>query len=119
MVVNNWGCRKGRTACVRKIEGYSKLHGGGSKSDHAKGKAIDAMLAPMGTRPTAANKAVGDKVANYFVANAKGLRVSDVIWNGRIWSARNGVYAWRSYTNPFGSTLTHKHVDHVYISFTY
>lgn len=118
VIKRRWGCTSTRKVCVRIIEGYSKLHGGGVKSDHAKGKAVDAMVSKMGTRPNAAHKAMGDQIANYFVKNYASLRVNYVIWNGRIWSVQKKSLGWRPYKNQYGSSITHRHIDHVHISFS-
>jgi len=82
-------------------------------SDHYTGHAIDVMLTPM----TSENRALGDRIAAWLVANHQRLAVKYVIWYGRIWSARRSSVGWRPYTHPSGkggATLAHR--DHVHVS---
>jgi len=70
-------------------------------SDHPKGLAIDAMVGK--------DRAKGDAIAAYYVANAKAKNVKYVIWWGRIWQERTGQ--WKAYFGPS------PHKDHDHISF--
>lgn len=99
---------------VRDIGGYCP---GGCRtghipgSDHYTGHAIDVMLTPM----TAANRALGDQIAAWLVANEIALWVKYVIWYDRIWTPSAG---WHAYVHPSGDTTspTLAHRDHVHVS---
>lgn len=76
-------------------------------SDHPKGLAIDNMVGN--------DRAKGDAIASYAVANASRLGITYVIWYARIWEPGKG---WQSYSHPSGGTSrTQLHMDHVHISF--
>lgn len=76
-------------------------------SDHPKGLAIDNMVGK--------DRAKGDAIATYAVANATRLGVTYVIWYARIWEPGKG---WQAYHHPSGGTSpTQMHMDHVHISF--
>lgn len=76
-------------------------------SDHPKGLAIDNMVG--------SDKAKGDAIAAYAVANASRLGITYVIWYARIWEPGKG---WQPYHHPSGGTSpTQLHMDHVHISF--
>lgn len=85
-------------------------------SDHAWGKAIDAMVAPGGTYADSSEKQVGWKIANWFVNNPGAFGTDYVIWQKLINSVDGR--GWRDYPrygpNP-GPTLGH--YDHPHISF--
>jgi hypothetical protein len=77
-----------------------RAHGSVPGSDHPKGRAGDFM----------ASGALGQSIANDFVANAGSRGVSYVIWNRQIWTPGRG---WHSYSGP------NPHTDHVHVSFAY
>lgn len=76
-------------------------------SDHPKGLAVDNMVG--------SDRAKGDAIATYAVANASRLGITYVIWYARIWEPGKG---WQTYHHPSGGTSpTQLHMDHVHISF--
>jgi len=76
-------------------------------SDHPKGLAVDNMVG--------SDKAKGDAIAAYAVANASRLGITYVIWYARIWEPGKG---WQTYHHPSGGTSpTQLHMDHVHVSF--
>jgi hypothetical protein len=76
-------------------------------SDHPKGLAVDNMVG--------SDRAKGDAIAAYAVANASRLGITYVIWYARIWEPGKG---WQTYHHPSGGTSpTQLHMDHVHISF--
>lgn len=91
----------------------------GSKSDHAKGKALDVHV-PLSSK-------IGNRIAKWARKNAKKYGIKYIIWNGKIWSASK-KWKGRKYTHP---TLRKKknvdlsekkydtlqHRDHVHLSF--
>lgn len=86
---------------ISNIGGY---RGGGGAMDHGTGQALDVMVM--------SNKAAGDAIAAWALANGSALRVKYVIWYQRI--AYPGR-AWRGMSNRGGATANH--MDHVHISF--
>lgn len=83
---------------IRSIGGW-RAHGSVPGSDHPKGLALDMMTN---------SKAVGDRLAEYSVANYKALGIKYVIWYRRIWTPSKG---WHDYDGPSD------HTDHVHLSF--
>lgn len=74
-------------------------------SDHPKGLALDFMVE---------NKAKGDQIAAYAIANEDRLDITYIIWYER-W--RQNGKDWEPYTHPSGSNDTLAHKDHVHLSF--
>jgi hypothetical protein len=82
-------------------------------SDHYTGRAIDIMLTPI----NGSNRALGDRIAGWLVANADRLAVKYIIWNERIWSRTRAADGWRPYRHPSGrNSATLAHRDHVHLS---
>ncbi len=77
-------------------------------SDHPNGRAIDNMIPSYKT-----NKALGDALAEYVIANAKRLHVTYVIWRQRTYRITRG--AWVKMSDRGGDTANH--MDHVHVSF--
>jgi hypothetical protein len=69
---------------------------------HPAGRAADLMIN---------SGAQGSQIAAYFLANAPQWGVSQIIWNGRIWTTARANEGWRRYTGP------NPHTDHVHLSF--
>jgi hypothetical protein len=97
-------------------------HAWNPTSDHPKGKGCDLFFAPTGTFAAGDDLAHGWELANWLRANAAGLRVSYVIWQGRIWTAGCGdsggwgsKYSGGGVYNP--ADATGGHFDHVHVSF--
>jgi hypothetical protein len=93
------------TACFRS--------GGGG--EHPKGQACDFAANATGfanVRASGADKAYGDQLANYFIANTDRLAVLYVIWFKQIWFPGLG---WRAYTSGDG-TPAGDHFNHVHLS---
>ena len=81
--------------------------------EHPKGRACDWMMTPAG-EASGAQKARGDAMAAWAVANADRLGIKYVIWFRRIWTRSEGWYA---YNNPFGrDDPSGWHTNHVHIS---
>jgi hypothetical protein len=80
------------------------------------GKAIDAMVSPLGRMPNADQRRQGWEIANWFIGNPGKFGTKYVIWDKLINSGDSR--GWRPYTrygdNP-GATLGH--YDHVHLSF--
>ncbi|MBO0848422.1 MAG: lytic transglycosylase domain-containing protein [Pseudonocardia sp.] len=97
-------------------------HAWNPRSDHAKGRACDLFPGAAGTFATGAALEQGWRVANWYRANAAGLHVAYLIWQGRYWDPRSkdqdgwgerydgaGIY---NVKDPTGG-----HFDHVHVSF--
>jgi hypothetical protein len=81
--------------------------------EHPRGRACDFAAAPNGFGGVAAgaDKAYGDRLAAYFLANSKSLGVLYVIWFNQIWLPSSG---WRAYNG--GSDPSSSHRNHVHLS---
>jgi septal ring factor EnvC (AmiA/AmiB activator) len=93
------------TACYRS--------GGGG--EHPKGRACDLAANASGfqnARATGADKAYGDQLAGWCIANSDRLGVLYVIWYKQVWFPGLG---WRAYTSGDG-TPAGDHYNHVHLS---
>lgn len=77
-------------------------------SDHPNGRAIDIMIPSYKS-----NKALGDKIAQYFITNHKSSKVKYVIWRQRNYTITRGK--WVHMADRGGDTANH--FDHVHVSF--
>ncbi len=77
-------------------------------SDHPNGRAIDIMIPSYKS-----NKALGDKVADWVIKNAKSLDVKYIIWRQRYYPISRGT--WSQMEDRGGDT--ENHMDHVHVSF--
>lgn len=77
-------------------------------SDHPNGRAIDIMI-PSYKK----NKALGDRIAKYFIDNNKASKVKYVIWRQRNYTITRGK--WVHMADRGGDTANH--YDHVHVSF--
>nr|WP_240940544.1 hypothetical protein [Planosporangium flavigriseum] len=82
--------------------------------EHPRGRACDWAAAPstFGGVATGADKDYGNRLAAWYVANAKALGVLYVIWYKQIWLPSTG---WRAYTSGDG-TPSGDHTNHVHLS---
>jgi hypothetical protein len=81
--------------------------------EHPKGRACDWMMTAGGVA-SGAQKARGDAMAKWAVANADGLAITYVIWFRMIWTQAEG---WHAYNNPWGGDdPSGWHTNHVHIS---
>ncbi len=90
---------------VKTIYGFGARPSG--TSDHPRGLALDFMVYK--------NRAQGDAIAAYCIANAKRLGVKYIIWWQAIWSPDRANEGWR----PMASrgSVTANHYDHPHVSF--
>jgi len=106
-IIGNWDTRFGAGLGLER---------GVVRSDHSWGKAIDAMVSPLGRMPNSEQRKQGWEMANWFTANPDVYGTKYVIWDKMINSGTS--QGWRPYTrygsNP-GPTLGH--YDHVHLSF--
>jgi hypothetical protein len=93
---------------------YTKCYRTGGSGEHPKGRACDFSANAttfVDARATGADKAYGDRLAAWFLANADRLAVLYVIWYKRIWLPGSG---WRSYSGD--GTPAGDHYNHVHLS---
>ena len=85
-----------------------------NSGEHPKGRACDfaADKESFGGDATGASKDYGNRLANYFIANADALGVLYVIWYRRIWLPSSG---WKSYSGAGGDPSS-DHTNHVHLS---
>ncbi|WP_188192317.1 coiled-coil domain-containing protein [Nonomuraea sp. SYSU D8015] len=82
----------------------------GSSGEHPLGRACDFMMSTGGAMPTAANLALGDRIAEWAIKNMDKLGIKYVIWKQRI----NHGSGWRAMGDR--GSITENHFDHVHIS---
>jgi hypothetical protein len=92
---------------------YTSCWRSGGSGEHPKGRACDFAAAPNGFEGVAYgdDKAYGDRLASWFIANTDRLGVLYVIWYKRIWMPGIG---WRSYSGD--GTPSGDHYNHVHLS---
>lgn len=93
------------------IGGYRPGDTDGMGTGHGDGLALDLMVGD--------NKALGDEIAQYVLANYQNLNVSYVIWQQRFWAPFNSYYGGPGQWGlmPDRGGVTANHYDHVHISF--
>ena len=83
-----------------------------SADDHGDGRACDFMMSANGAAPSPENKALGQQISDYGIANADRLGIKYIIWEQQIWQSTSRQWTWM---NDRGD-LTQNHYDHVHIS---
>lgn len=112
------GCLTPRTlymAQQAQAAGYPKpgCYRNGDRGEHPKGRACDFMIT-SGGEATGEQKARGDRMATWAVANADAMGLMYVIWFRKIWTRSEG---WHDYNNPWGGNdPSGWHTNHVHIS---
>jgi peptidoglycan DL-endopeptidase CwlO len=93
---------------------YTACYRPGSSGEHPLGRACDFSANAstfVNATATGADKAYGDRLASWFLANADPLAVLYVIWYARIWMPGTG---WRTYHGD--GTAAGDHMNHVHLS---
>jgi peptidoglycan DL-endopeptidase CwlO len=93
---------------------YTACYRSGSSGEHPLGRACDFSANAstfVNATATGADKAYGDRLASWFLANADPLAVLYVIWYARIWMPSTG---WRTYHGD--GTAAGDHMNHVHLS---
>jgi hypothetical protein len=92
---------------------FTACHRAASFGEHGKGRACDfsASAGGFGGAATGADKAYGNRLSAWFIANAGRLGVLYVIWYRQIWMPSTG---WRSYSG--GGSPSASHTNHVHLS---
>ncbi len=78
-------------------------------SVHGSGRALDIMI-PMDSG--AADNDVGDRIANWLIANSSEIGVQYLIWDRTQWSGSRTTNRVRRYTGP------NPHIDHIHAELT-
>lgn len=83
--------------------------------EHNSGFAVDLMLASgSGKEPTAKQKADGDRLKDFLIANRKALGLRGIIWHGYIYGYSDDTWAPRRLTwKP--SDPGNQHRDHIHM----
>lgn len=87
--------------------------------EHPSGNALDLHSSKMGTALTSGPEfEFFNSLATTLAKNHEALSVSNIIWNNRIISERDGFKSWRPYSG-YGSTTnpTLQHRDHIHVRF--
>jgi hypothetical protein len=93
---------------------YTACYRSASSGEHPLGRACDFAANPSGfvdAAASGADKAYGDRLAAWFIANADRLAVLYVIWYRQIWMPGTG---WRTYHGD--GTPAGDHMNHVHLS---
>lgn len=94
--------------------------GSAPTNDHTAGRACDGTFGnAIGTRATGRALTDGWRAATWLEANARGLGVAYLIWQGKIWSLARTSEGWRRYDgggmfDP--GSVTGGHFDHLHVS---
>jgi hypothetical protein len=90
----------------------------GGPYEHPKGRACDWSTTTNGFGGTASgnNKAYGDRLASFYVKNAKALGVMYVVWYCTIWVYGSGWRRYNSTGSRCGDSPSNDHTNHVHLS---
>jgi hypothetical protein len=91
----------------------------GDQYEHPKGRACDYAAYPSGfvnSSAGGANKNYGDRLAAFFVKNAKALGVMYVVWYCQIWQYSSGWHVYKSAGANCGDQPAGDHTNHVHVS---
>ncbi|HEX6685941.1 MAG TPA: hypothetical protein VF062_24405 [Candidatus Limnocylindrales bacterium] len=90
----------------------------GSQYEHPKGRACDWATHPDGFKGTAVEnyKIYGDRLASFYVKNAKALGVMYVVWYCTIWVYGSGWRRYNSTGSRCGDSPANDHTNHVHLS---
>ncbi|MCI2238082.1 lytic transglycosylase domain-containing protein [Paenibacillus sp. TRM 82003] len=114
-----WMLAQFRTTFGKRSTSCWDAHAWNPTSDHPKGKGCDIFYGTPGKFPGQEDVALGWQAAIWLQTNADALRVSYVIWQGRIWSRARSDEGWRAYTGGGvydAQDATGGHYDHIHVS---
>ncbi|WP_121254976.1 hypothetical protein [Nocardioides ferulae] len=82
-------------------------------STHYDGRAVDIFVRPVNET----NRVRGWAIAHYLVAQAERLDIQTIIFDDRIWQARDSADGWEDYDPPSrsGDRAILEHRDHVHV----
>jgi peptidoglycan DL-endopeptidase CwlO len=93
---------------------YTACYRSGGSGEHPLGRACDFSANAttfVNAAATGADKAYGDRLAGWFLANADRLAVLYVIWYRQIWMPSTGWRAYHGDGTPAGDHMNHVHVS--------
>lgn len=100
------------TTRIKDIKLISSYYGHSPSASHA----LDIMVNLQGS--CSAGRHTGNRVARYFMHNARKHRVLYIIWKNSYWSASTRPMKWRHWRHGMaGGSCTTRHFDHVHVSF--
>jgi hypothetical protein len=98
---------------------YVSCYRPGGDGEHPKGRACDWAAYPNGFVNASAggsNRAYGDRLAAFFIKNAKALAVMYVVWYCQIWQVGIGWKRYNSTGSNCGDSPAGDHTNHVHVS---
>jgi hypothetical protein len=98
---------------------YVSCYRPGNRYEHPKGRACDFAANQDGFVNRSAggeNKTYGDRLAAFFVKNAKALGVMYVVWYCQIWQYGIGWHRYNSTGSTCGDDPAGDHTNHVHLS---
>jgi hypothetical protein len=90
----------------------------GGPYEHPKGRACDwaTQQSGFGGNAGGSNKTYGDRLASFYVKNAKALGVMYVVWYCTIWIYGSGWRRYNSTGSRCGDSPSNDHTNHVHLS---
>lgn len=98
---------------------YVSCYRSGGDGEHPKGRACDWAAFPSGFVNSSAggsNRTYGDRVAAFYIKNAKALAVMYVVWYCQIWQVGVGWRRYNSSGSNCGDSPAGDHTNHVHVS---
>jgi len=98
---------------------YVSCYRPGGDGEHPKGRACDWAAYPSGFVNSSAggsNRTYGDRLAAFFIKNAKALAVMYVVWYCQIWQVGIGWKRYNSTGSNCGDSPAGDHTNHVHVS---
>ena len=98
---------------------YVSCYRPGDQYEHPKGRACDWAAFEKGFENRSAggaNKSYGDRLAAFYVKNAKALGVMYVVWYCQIWQYGIGWHRYNSAGSNCGDAPAGDHTNHVHLS---
>jgi peptidoglycan DL-endopeptidase CwlO len=98
---------------------YVSCYRPGSSGEHPKGRACDFAAYPGGFVNASAggsNRDYGDRLAAFYIKNAKALAVMYVVWYCQIWQVGIGWRRYNSTGSNCGDAPANDHTNHVHVS---
>jgi len=98
---------------------YVSCYRAGGDGEHPKGRACDWAAYPNGFVNSSAggnNRTYGDRLAAFYIKNAKALAVMYVVWYCQIWQVGIGWRRYNSTGSSCGDSPAGDHTNHVHVS---
>jgi len=98
---------------------YVSCYRPGGDGEHPKGRACDFAAFPSGfvnSSASGSGRNYGDRLAAFFIKNAKALAVMYVVWYCQIWQVGIGWRRYNSTGSNCGDAPANDHTNHVHVS---